>query len=222
MRIISDQRDYYDCVQALGQDQSLIYVRKPYVEILSTSPFSIDALRRGYWFCDSLVRGLYFVGFCGTVYPALLVEDPSNPRNRRWCYTLEEVDTFVRDTFKPKLVERYFSGPRYYWRETWRHIRHSQFAEFFRFDGSKYVHLFKEPIFVAKIVHETQITYNANLGDLRFYRVVDPYTAYQEIQMWLSNVAKVEKPIPRIDDKTMAACKGFDKWSFRKEPFHGR
>ena len=36
--------------------------------------------------------------------------------------------------------------------------------------------------------------------------------------MFISNLAVPLKPIPKIDDKTMAEIKGFDKWSFRKEP----
>jgi hypothetical protein len=31
-------------------------------------------------------------------------------------------------------------------------------------------------------------------------------------------MASPEKPIPKIDDKTMAQAKGFDKFSFRKPP----
>lgn len=44
------------------------------------------------------------------------------------------------------------------------------------------------------------------------------YTAYQELQMWMSNQAIPHKPIPKVSDKDMVTAKGFDKWSFRKEP----
>ena len=47
---------------------------------------------------------------------------------------------------------------------------------------------------------------------------MDTYTAYQEIQMLLGNLAQPNKPIPEIPDKDMVSIKGFDKWSFRKPP----
>ena len=47
--------------------------------------------------------------------------------------------------------------------------------------------------------------------------MVDPYQAFQEINMWMSNQAMPEKVIPEIDNKTMIEIKGFDKFSFRKD-----
>jgi len=82
------------------------------------------------------------------------------------------------------------------------------------------------PIFVAES-HETDritwkavgtITFNPCLKDYDFMRVFDPYQAFQEISMFMGNLAEPRKPIPAIDDKTMAEIKGFDKWSFRKPP----
>jgi hypothetical protein len=213
MRIISDQRDYYDCVQALGQDQSLIYVRKPYVEIITAFEDYFDDLGRT-WFGDSLIKDRYVIGFCGKVYPLLRLDTSL-------CYSLVEVDHFVETHFNKKLVDRYYAKPKTYWRETWRRHRHSNYAKFFQTakqHAEKYSHLFKEPIFVARVGHETKITYNACLRKLEFYRVIDPYTTFQELQVYLGGLASPEKPIPRIGDKTMASCKGFDKWSFRKDP----
>jgi hypothetical protein len=63
------------------------------------------------------------------------------------------------------------------------------------------------------------MAWNACLKDLEFFRIVDPYTAFQEIAMFLGGLAVPLKPIPHVDDKTMVEAKGFDKkWSFRKEP----
>jgi hypothetical protein len=62
------------------------------------------------------------------------------------------------------------------------------------------------------------ITYNDCLEPLKFVRVFDPYTAYQEIYMFVCNTAMPDKPIPKVSDADMVTAKGFDKWSFRKEP----
>lgn len=61
------------------------------------------------------------------------------------------------------------------------------------------------------------IKYNTELRPFDFMRVMDPYTAFQEISMWLGNQAEPRKPIPVLDDITMAEIKGFNKFSFRKD-----
>lgn len=72
----------------------------------------------------------------------------------------------------------------------------------------------KAPVFVY---YRTEVILNPCLRPLEFFRVLDPYTAYQELFMYLSNLARPLKPIPEIDDKTMAEAKGFNKFSFRKD-----
>lgn len=62
------------------------------------------------------------------------------------------------------------------------------------------------------------VTYDARLANVQFAKVKPPQEAYVELYQWLSNKAVPTKSIPTIDDKTMAEIKGFDKWSFRKEP----
>jgi hypothetical protein len=59
---------------------------------------------------------------------------------------------------------------------------------------------------------------NAWLAPVEFYRVMPVEQAYQELSMYLGGLASAEKPIPEIDDVTMAGAKGFDKHSFRKDP----
>jgi len=228
VRIISPFRDYYDSVQAVGQDQSLLYLRRPHEEKWKETPFPFtDALRRNY-FCDNLLRDCYIVGFCGTIRPVLRLQHPSPSRTDIkpvLCYTLDDVDSFIRATFKTPAVERYFSKRRRnYWSETWRHLQHDQFDTFFQEAEARrnqYKHLFQGsrcPVFICQTGRECIITYNGCLKDVEFYRCVDPFTAFQEIQMFLGGLAAPEKPIPRTDDKTLAEAKGFNKWSFRKEP----
>lgn len=50
-----------------------------------------------------------------------------------------------------------------------------------------------------------------------FMRILDPYTIFQELQMWFNNLAEPAKVMPKFSDKMMAEIKGFDpKYSFRK------
>lgn len=227
MRIISHFHDYYDSVQATGQDQSLLYLRQPRENELKETPFPFtDALRRNYYFGDNLLRDCYVIGFCGKVYPTLGLQHPSPSRTDikpALCFTLDDVDNFVRATFKAPVVERYFGTKRRsYWSEAWRHLRHDQFNRFFQeaaANRDRYGHLFQDnrcPVFTCRAGRKCVVTYNGCLKDLEFYRLVDPYTAFQEIQMFLGGLAAPEKPIPQINDKTLAQAKGFDKFSFRK------
>lgn len=128
-------------------------------------------------------------------------------------------------TFKTETIERYFSTKRRaYWSGPWHHLRHDQFERFFQAAAEhrdKYGQMFQDnhcPVFTCRVGRECVVTHNGRLKDLEFYRLVDPYTAFQEIAMFLGGMASPEKPIPKIDDKTMAQAKGFNKWSFRKEP----
>ena len=60
---------------------------------------------------------------------------------------------------------------------------------------------------------------NPILKDFNFNKIVDPFTAAQEIEMYLGRLSFDNTPImPVGDDKVLAASKGFDKWSFRKLP----
>ena len=64
------------------------------------------------------------------------------------------------------------------------------------------------------------LTVNPILSQLGFVKVVDPYTACQEIEMYLGRLAHPEDPaMPVGNDKTIAESKGYDRWSFRKMPW---
>jgi hypothetical protein len=55
------------------------------------------------------------------------------------------------------------------------------------------------------------------LKDISFQKVLDPFTAYQELDMWIGGVLTKPETIPEPADKDKVAIHGFDpKWSFRK------
>lgn len=221
MRIVSSFSDYYDCVQRQGQDLSLIYHRQPEEIVSKTRVFSFaDRFRR--WGTDIVTR-IEVVGFCGHIHPVLKILKPGDLRVKpTYCYLLEEVNAFVEQHYHPLIVERYYaSRRRSYWSERWRYTSHDSLRAFFeeaRQRAGDYLYLFdKGPVFRCHEGRETTTTYNASLKEVEFFRLIDPYTAYQEIAMFLGGRAAPEKPIPKIDDKTLAQAKGFDKFSFRKD-----
>ncbi len=58
-----------------------------------------------------------------------------------------------------------------------------------------------------------------NLKDYQFYKVIDPFTLFQEISMWIGGILPHQgRPMVDItDDKIKIVKHGFDKFSFRKE-----
>ena len=75
------------------------------------------------------------------------------------------------------------------------------------------------PLFVAARYSAKlfDMTFNTQLKPLEFYKIFNTNLAYHEIEMFLNNMAVPMKPIPVLDDVTMAESKGFDKYSFRKD-----
>jgi len=233
MRIISKFHDYYDSVQAMGQDRSLVYVR---------NPEEIDCKQGGFFFpsCTACFRTYYdrfdasrkldvddhVVGFCGKIYPVvkLIFIDRNRPMGeeapKKFCYNMDDVDGFIHEHFRDKQIECYESKdfiPNSQWQF---YHRRRYFTEFFTVgEEKKYEKHFIEkrcPIIVGDCRHK-KIIYNGKLKDVDFFRVFDPYRAFQEIAMYYGNMAVPLKPIPEITDETMAEIKGFDKFSFRKD-----
>jgi len=58
------------------------------------------------------------------------------------------------------------------------------------------------------------------LGKMGFARKLDPFTAFQELSMWVGGVLpRPGNPMVEIsDEKTMVAKHGMDEWSFRTPP----
>lgn len=218
MRIISDFRDYYDGVQAYGTADDLVWVRKE--EKIERNRYHVDhVLSRERiepyvenCHIDSLHLKAILIRFCGKNYQGLKLVHPSAPDEV--VYNIDQFDRYVANN---KLKEK----------KGWKVRR------WHGFDAAKTDKWFRTPIKPPKVketdaqrdcpirvmLSNQDTIYNAFLSPYNFERVFDPYTAYQEIYMHLSNLAAPEKPIPHIDDKTMVEVKGFHpKFSFRKAP----
>ena len=55
------------------------------------------------------------------------------------------------------------------------------------------------------------------LSDIEFQKIVDPFTSFQELSMFISGVMGGKSPpIIQLKDEDLIGKHGFDKWSFRK------
>lgn len=225
MRIISSFSDYYDCIQANGQDQSVIYIRESTTEDIERKQRPLEPLFPVVAHQNFLSVGHCWIGFCGTLYPAIdisLWRNGMKLHDAR-CFTLQDVDEFV-DAHCSNKDKREYRVARKSRILRYRKAPRQAFEQFFQEMEERktnYQQYFNDiPTFLARPTawNTTRITYNACLRDFEFYRVIPPFQAFQEIEMFLNNIARPQKPMPAIPDKVMAEAKGFDKFSFRKDP----
>jgi hypothetical protein len=237
MRIISKFRDYYDCIMREGMDLTQVWVREKsvfYCEPKTQTKQKMEwPFPKMHLFHNKLFgqkeETLYIVGFCGKLYPAF----KWSGKDESLCWDMEQIDEHHQRTLSESQFKDY---KRNKWVTGFR--PRQKYQKFFDELASKeksLERLFIEhntPVFIAKEGSWLlpTITFNACLQDevVDFIKKFDPYQAYQEIQMYFGSVLlgsdghkskyKGQMIEPEIDDVTKAESKGFNQWSFRKEP----
>ena len=244
MRIISKFKDYYDGVQGYGtHDDELVYVRSQHelaanfsdtnnrknagqhelVRMLNKAGNRIPPA------LDSFGRGV--INFCGKRYPFWCVTDYSikGACKTLGFYDYDSIMTYLTQQPLPEHVFAYNqlmrSDKRYrMWNKALSQDTWNAFVSSFTSDNALHHKsdelflFFNSPIIVYyEFGHEKRVIINANLSQFSFARVVDPFTAFQEISMFVgNNLANNENPDDlAMTDVQRAATKGFDKWSFR-------
>lgn len=105
MIIKSNFKDYYDCIQAYGQDKDVVYIRnkKEIRKGYKTKTFNI--LGEEHWSLPGYggitgsyrtIKGIYFhnysVGFCGKMYNYALIGSPTEqPKNCKIFYQKDDI-----------------------------------------------------------------------------------------------------------------------------------
>lgn len=215
MKLISSFGDYYDSLfhQYNSSDQHFWLRKEKLIKIDKTG--IIKEIRDISWTATRIIGyyGLFYVpcvyvvGFCGKIYTAISSNDLGvifMDDNKR----LNELKEQYKLNFDPakylalykQVIEKY--------------ITHSHYIEA------------NSPYFFAEFNFSSQITtmtlqFNFNsLRWLNFQRVVDPWTAYQEINLFVNSVMTVrDEPQQITDSKVLLAAKGFDpKYGFRRLP----
>lgn len=190
MRIISSFKDYYDIYDP---DQEPLYIREEKEEEISYRDCPVDFL--------PTIENLnsIVVSFCGKLYPYYLY-----PKylNRYSSILLGEIEDYIRNTKDADIIRKALNN----------HFKnnHTISLDLHRKHNS--------PILSWHRAWRNQIiqTINPNLGRIGFQKLVDPYTAHQEIEMFLSSTLATEKnPIPKRTQELIRDAHGFDKNSFR-------
>jgi hypothetical protein len=246
MKIVADFKDFYDIGMSLGHDHELLYIRKR-ERIAANYYFKRFNINSGYNNkYKNVTNATYIVGFCGKVYPILYfvsykdayqhkwVSAEDNAKNKKdysnaFCFDSKDVDKFLEKHLNKDTYELYCKGNKSKWTRYSSCMKDSVAKYFQEFDEqqNEFKHIFEEikaPIFLMDYhdYSQNKMIVNACLKDVEFAKKIDPYTAYQELTAYLSNIAKPEPFVPVPSDKDMVEIKGFDKkWSFRKKPTKG-
>lgn len=201
MRIVSKFHDYYDIGLGLGYDSHVGYIRTPR-EVLfkdGASPEKeffgklnhSDHSQRINVFLEYVI-----IGFCGRFYP-LVVATKSYDR-KTYCYSLEELLVVIDNP--GKWMEKSY-------RDFFDTVKALKNDELFIANHS--------PIVIVELGDKA--TWNGFLKPYQFMRIIDPWQAFQKIEMFLGNMAAPEKPIPKRSDIEKVKSHGFDpKMGFRK------
>jgi len=235
MRIYSKYKDYYDSAQAYGKDKAIGYTRNPTEFELTrkeAEDFGFEKIDRLYLSKGYVTGTITIIGFCGMIYPVIyynyIGQDSVQQIPSRYCYSNDDVRRFLRYKSLKKYREEYIKEKRmYYWRGSGNNSTEKEVLKYFKkYRGSdKFSEVFLKydtPIWIYKPeVHGGKLTINSsNLGKYDFFKIFASYQAFQELNMYLaSTLAKEIEPDPdNVPDEYLAKAKGFDNWSFRKQP----
>jgi hypothetical protein len=225
MRIISNFHDYYDSAMGFGQDPGLIYERRVSEKIVRSDVLGskFKEIMQSAVSYDNWIRSLDkatagIIGFCGKAYPLLLAEPEQ--------FTVESCTAHKNVALASK--EAYILQTEDFWSRKYGRDRGRAYDDFIEgFNGAAigdFAHqILKAPVFLARFnvlygdVGFVQLYSNPRLANFGFAKNIEPFTAFQEIAMYLGSQLAVEDRAPRTvgDDKIIAQSKGFDEQSFR-------
>lgn len=235
MKIIGKGKDYYDSALRHGRSTGLCFFRTSSTFFESSRDdadftehaFMFDgvpsnnSVRRAKY--GKLLLSPFRVAFCGKLYngikaqfwgPELLCEW-DGPSKVEYLYEPEGLACLIAETGlaqvdKPQKWETDAVPGLLAFLESPAPVRHG----FFVGKG--------EAIVLAENgqgYHARQVTVNPTLAEVAFFKVMDPWQAFQELEMFLGGIAAPENGPPVvIADKDRVMQHGFDKMSFRKQP----
>lgn len=242
MRIITaGTHDYYDVVQKHGHsNEGNIFLRKPEEIIIryqknwtasgwkyDTKNHPLDFLTKNCYTNDyfrfsnrvSAVVKSFKILFCGRVYPGLKFYINANAIH--YCYNTESVKELFKsqDTELPKTDTKLKGKSIAYSRDF---LTRESLDQYFLIRDHTDISL-QNKFIIAILTDITSkqivIQNNAILSEYEFQRILDPYSAYQEISQFVDNLAYPGNIEYEIPDEYKIESKGFDsKYGFRTRP----
>lgn len=210
MRIIDSERqkDYYDGVNAVGYDGSVLYVRnreeKEIKQRLNLNSFEIGNKR----FYPSVI------GFCGRTVPIIYCYEGGGYRfEGQDCGFGTKVVYYSYDSLNAKYSTNI---------GLWNKNNLKTFFDHYSSSSNDLMELFnngKRPVWIVwQEWNKTKMVSNPLLKNYAFQSVEPPFQAHQSLHQYIANVAEDRKPIPTNTDEEKILTHGFNKFSFRKDP----
>ena len=178
-------------------------------------------------------RSIVFIGFCGRVYAGIQFQWPDkyDETVTRTAYDTAGIIKALREydkKFKTKCTKHFIEDREKHNPDNWNAFTPFNekamdiyFKKYANYENVNYFVELDSPLFVITgDGTDRTIHLNAPLVDHEFQKVLDPFTAYQEIAMFMGGVlAELDEiDVPGVSDKDLKAGKGFDKWSFKTMP----
>ncbi len=233
MHIVSNFKDYYDSASWGPADPKRVYVRK--TEEIREFPDKIwKKLRderpeipgKNIISEDQLSTG--FVLFCGQIFPYWIVGIKQHYSIKALVkalstYKKDEFDTYEEATSRKRLAKKLGTQTlkNQWWSDnpvlteenlaTYTENQRDRVRDYMISHNTPVIHMYRSGC-------DLEIEKNPRLYLLNFQSIMDPATAFQEIEMFISNDLVLQRdPEVRVSDEIRAGSHGFDKFSFRRE-----
>jgi len=233
MLILSDFRDYYDSALAHGVDKTIVYHRRKNTDTISSEVLSQvlseQEIEAYYFLRNNTPATPQLVVVAGKAYIRIRFADSYNNVSNH--YNIESISQAkqVKNIYKNggkfegsflskgSTIEQLMSAAQKLF-----HIHGRDVTDF----------AIKHNIVVAIVIErdeykpgcgyakETTIKHNPRLQNIEAFKIVDSYTAMQDIMMWISGViGSPAGEMIEVSDKDKVVAKGFDKvYGFRTRP----
>ena len=215
MRIFSKFHDYYDIGLSRGHDDRILYVRQEKKMGSEPSSMQYTGVKSGSYGCSGIT-----IGFCGKIYSLVefrFYNGISGVTDIQFCYSIEELTNEFKKFGIPVSTD--VNGKYRMYSEIGRYQKFFETGKSTTY-GVQYKRNLQDIFIKNKVpifrIDGPQITLNPILKDVKFFRIFDSYSAYQEIEMYIGGVlGSIGKEIPKVSDEDRFAAHGFDKQSFR-------
>lgn len=249
MRILTNFKDYYDAALAYGADERIVYNRKsdiydrpPHdwefteIPVHYTSGHNTPTLQLRKFHLNLIPVKVYLAGI---EYHGIGVKKVTGQSeffgtlDEQWFWNIDDYIAYLKE-FKIDLKEvktqnkrkRRYGKREPYW---FSHPYYREGAE--KWFNVERPDQYRETFIVRKVpiatshqpnhgwhVNET-VEFNGSIGKFHFYRRMDSFQTYQELDMFVAGtMTQEDNPMAGIDDVHLAQAKGFDCYSFKKAP----
>jgi len=184
-------------------------------------PFRFNRVQSDYLNVDSFGC----LCLCGKTYPFIKCRirkcSDKYPNKFEYIYTLSDLDELIIKSKSDDIYYDYFKNNERYTISRVNYDLLFNQSKKIKYNDLIEFHIeYDSPIFVYEYTCSNfNVTINPILKEFEFYKILDSYTMFQELSMFMSGIlGNKEKNTINISDRNLKYKKGFDKKSFRKEP----